>query len=141
MSAEFVDTNILVYAYDPTTVRKHQIAKELMIDLWSRGAGRLSVQVLQELYWTVTRKVPKRLSASEAIELLEDLSAWQTFAPNADDVLAAVALEQKHQLSFWDAMIVLAALRSECSVLWSEDLSHERKIDSLTVRNPFMLDS
>lgn len=137
MSAEFVDTNILVYAYDPTSPAKHKAARHLMEDLWNRGEGRLSVQVLQEFFWTVTRKVPRPLSPALAREPVADFSTWTTFVPDAGDVLAAIDLGQEQQISFWDAMIVLAAIRSNCSTLWSEDMAHGSQYDSLLVRNPF----
>jgi predicted nucleic acid-binding protein len=137
MSAEFVDTNVLVYAYDPSSVKKHRRARELLEELWERRTGRVSVQVLQEFYWTVTRKVPKPLARKVARDHLQDLSAWDPFAPTADDVLSAIALERENQISFWDAMILQAAIRSDCSVLWSEDFSHGVRYGTVRVKNPF----
>lgn len=66
MSVEFVDTNVLVYAYDSTTPDKHARASELLTRLWNDAGGVISVQVLQELYWTITRKVPKPLQPAAA---------------------------------------------------------------------------
>ena len=133
---EFVDTNVVIYAHDPDEKAKHPVAMELMNRLWMEAQGRISTQVLQELYVTVTRKKP-RLSSSAAFDLIEELSAWPVYAPTADDVLAAIRRSARHSISIWDAMIVQAAIASDCSILWSEDLQHGRRFESVTVRNPF----
>ena len=137
MSAgEFVDTNVLIYAHDPDEKSKHAAARELMARLWMDASGRISTQVLQELYVNVTRKKP-RLSPSAAFDLIEELSAWPVYAPTAADVLDAIRRSARHSMSIWDAMIVQAAIASGCSILWSEDLQHGRRYESVTVRNPF----
>jgi predicted nucleic acid-binding protein len=134
--AEFVDTNIFVYAHDPDEATKYLPAKALIERLWVEVAGRISTQVLQELYSTITRKKP-RLSPSAAFDLVEELSAWPIHSPTASDVLAAIRLSMKDSLSIWDAMIIQSAIASGCSILWSEDLKHGRRYGSVTVRNPF----
>lgn len=134
--AEFVDTNVFVYAHDPEQAEKHPVARTLLARLWVEVSGRISTQVLEELYATVTRKRP-RLSASAAFDLIDELSAWPVYAPTAADVLAAVRRSTQHSMSIWDAMIVQAAIASGCSILWSEDLQHGRRYESVTVRNPF----
>lgn len=136
-AVEFVDANVLVYAFDASAGSKHTAAKELMDRLWSTGGGCLSVQVLQEFFVTVTRKVPKPLSIDEASDRVRDLSAWQVFAPNADDVLGAIRLHKQARIAFWDAMVVRAAEQSGCAVLWTEDLTDGQTIQSVTIRNPF----
>ncbi len=123
MGAEFVDTNVLVYAYDPTTKEKHERARELMSRLWESGDGTLSVQVLQEFFWTVTRKVPHPLASATALDILEELSAWDVYAPIAEDVVRAAQLSARRRIAFWDAMIVHAAISAGSTVLWSEDLA------------------
>lgn len=76
MPAEFVDTNILVYAYDLTAGRKHSQAQEIMERLWESGEGVLSIQVLQEFYVTVTGKIPEPITARKAREIVRDLGTW-----------------------------------------------------------------
>ncbi|HUJ15411.1 MAG TPA: PIN domain-containing protein [Thermoanaerobaculia bacterium] len=137
MSAEFVDTNVLVYAYDPTRAKKHERARELVSDLWRRGDGTLSVQVLQEFFWTVTRKVPQPLAPAAAIEIVEELAAWNVYAPNADDVVRLAELSARRRIAFRDAMIVHAAISAGSTILWTEDLDAGARFDSLRVRNPF----
>lgn len=129
MSAEagrrqFVDANVLVYAFDASAGAKRLAAERLLAELWEAGTGCLSVQVLQEFFVIVTRKVAHPLSIEEATERLKEFSAWRVFAPTADDVLAAVALHKDAQLSFWDAMVVHAAAELGCDVLGTEDLTH-----------------
>lgn len=135
---EFVDTNILVYGFDTSAKAKQAAATELIERLWDSGTGCLSVQVLQEFFVTVTRKVAKPLPVEVAADRVREFSAWKIFAPSADDVLAAIALQQQSDLSFWDAMIVRAAAEAQCDVLWTEDLSNAQTIRGVRIRNPFV---
>jgi predicted nucleic acid-binding protein len=134
---EFVDANILVYAFDASAKAKQAAAKALIERLWDSGTGCLSIQVLQEFFVTVTRKVAKPLTVEEAADRIREFSAWKVFAPSADDVLAAIALQQQANLSFWDAMIVRAAAETQCDVLWTEDLNDGQVIRGVRIRNPF----
>jgi predicted nucleic acid-binding protein len=134
---QFVDTNVLVYAYDRSAGSRHQRARQLLAELWESGNGCLSVQVLQEFHVTVTRKVAYPLSSERSAGLIRDLSAWRVHAPSAEDVLAAIRLQERFQISIWDAMIVQSASRLDCAILWSEDLNAGQRIRSTKVRNPF----
>jgi predicted nucleic acid-binding protein len=134
---EFIDANILVYAFDSSAGSKHTIARQLLERLWESGTGCLSVQVLQEFYVTVTRKVAQPLPADEATDRIREFAAWKVFAPTAADVVGAIALHREAQISFWDAMIVRAAAESECDVLWTEDLSDGQQLKGVLVRDPF----
>lgn len=134
---QFVDSNILVYAYDNTQGDKHQKAITLLENLWSAGVGCLSVQVLQEFYYNITRKSAKPLSPSEAAQVIEDFSDWIIHRPGIRDVLAAIELLQRHNISFWDAMILRSAMQCNCARLWTEDLSNGQRYEDVTVTNPF----
>jgi predicted nucleic acid-binding protein len=134
---QFVDSNILVYAYDNTQGEKNHKAIKLLENLWKTGAGCLSVQVLQEFYYNITRKSTKPLSPMEAAKVIEDFSDWIIHRPGMRDVLAAIQLLQRHNVSFWDAMILRSALQCNCTRLWTEDLSHGQKYEDVTVINPF----
>lgn len=136
-SREFVDANILVYAFDASAGRKQQRAKALLDRLWQDGTGCISVQVLQEFFVTVTKKVASPLSADDAKARVRELATWRVFAPTAEDVLAAIELHTQARLRFWDALIVLAAAESGCDVLWTEDLSDGQLLRGVRVRNPF----
>jgi predicted nucleic acid-binding protein len=134
---EFVDANVLVYAYDASAAKKKAAAERLLAQLWNAGNGCLSVQVLQEFFVTVTGKVAEPLSLEEAADRVRELAAWTVLAPGVDDVLHAIALQKQTKLSFWDAMIVHAAAELGCDVLWTEDLSHGQVIRGVRIRNPF----
>lgn len=134
---EFVDANILVYAFDSSAGRKQAAARQLLERLWDSGTGHLSVQVLQEFFVTVTRKVAKPLSIGEATDRVREFALWKVFAPTADDVLGAIGLQKQAKISFWDAMIVRAAAESGCDLLWSEDLSDGQLMRGVRVRDPF----
>jgi predicted nucleic acid-binding protein len=134
---EFVDANVLVYAFDSSAGRKQQTAAALRERLWESNTGCLSVQVLQEFFVTVTGKVAKPLTTEEATAHVRDLSAWRVFAPRPDDVLAAIALHTQAKIAFWDAMIVVAAIDSGCDVLWTEDLTDRQRLRGVEIRNPF----
>lgn len=134
---EFVDANVLVYAFDASAKSKQVVAKDLIERLWDSGTGCVSVQVLQEFFVTVTRKVAKPLPVEEAADRVREFAAWKVFAPSSDDVLAAIVIQQQSSLSFWDAMIVRAAAEAQCDVLWTEDLNDGQAIRGVRIRNPF----
>jgi len=134
---EFVDANVLVYAFDSSAGPKQQIAARLLDRLWESGTGCLSIQVLQEFFVTVTRKVPKPLSVDDATGRVRELAAWKVFSPTADDILAAINVHRHARIGFWDAMIVVAAAESGCDVLWTEDLTNGQLVRGVRIRNPF----
>lgn len=134
---EFVDANVLVYAFDSSAAAKQTAAAQLLERLWGSGTGCLSVQVLQDFFVTVTRKVARPLSTDEAADRVRELSTWKVFAPASDDVLAAIALHKQAQINFWDAMIVHAAAELGCHALWTEDLSDKQVLRGVRIRDPF----
>ena len=132
---EFVDTNILIYAFDRSAGDKHHIAVDLMTRLWTDRRGCISLQVLQEFYVAGTRKL--KLPTDEAASQVRRLGLWRVHRPLVNDILAAIELHQRHSVSFWDALILRSAQASQCSVLWSEDLQNGQRWGNLEVRNPF----
>lgn len=135
---QFVDTNILVYAHDITAAAKHRVARALVEDLWSTRKGSLSVQVLQEFFVNVTRKIPKPLEAPVAAQIIDDLGHWHTHAPATADVLAAIGIHQRTRISFWDAMILRSAKQLGCEIVHSEDLNPGQSYEGVRVHNPFL---
>jgi len=133
----FVDTNVLIYAEDRDSKAKHEIARDLVVRLWDERSGVLSVQVLQEFYVNVTRKLKKPLSSAKALEVVEEYLTWTVVENTGKLLTTAIELQQKAHLSFWDAMVVQAAIDSGCDTLYSEDLSDGQRFGSLTVVNPF----
>jgi predicted nucleic acid-binding protein len=133
----FVDTNVLVYAHDLDAEAKHATAQLVVSDLWRTGRAIISTQVLQDLYVTVTRKLTHRLNRTAAREIIDDFSKWSIHSIDLADILQASELEELHQLSFWDALIVAAALRSGATRLITEDLQDGRRIEGMLIENPF----
>src|SRR5271169_4619552 len=110
MSAKvFIDTNVLIYAHDIDAGQKHQIAKTTLHGLSARGSGVLSMQVLQEFYVNVTRKIASPLSKSEARAIVEDFSHW-CVVTTPEDIRNAFLIEDAARIGFWDALIVAAAV-------------------------------
>lgn len=134
---EFVDTNVLLYAYDPAAGERHGVAGALVDRLWRERRGALSVQVLQEFYVNATRKAAKTIDPTIAVERLKSLARWRVHSPLPDDVIAAADLSSRHQLSFWDAMIVRSAAELRCETLWTEDLHDGQVIEGVRPANPF----
>jgi predicted nucleic acid-binding protein len=133
----FVDTNILVYAHDRSEPAKQPVAQALLEGLWHDRAGVLSTQVLQELYVVATRKLDPPMPRAAARELVVLYSTWPVVQVDIPLVLAASELEERHTLSFWDAVVVEAARRAGATRLVSEDLQPGRRIGGVTVENPF----
>jgi len=133
----FVDTNILIYAYDSTAGEKHQKASRIVSDLWDSGLGVLSTQVLQEFFVNVTAKIPKPMDVRTAKGIVSDLLTWDMMVINGPSILKGVDIHLKYKYAFWDALIIEAAIRSGSQVLLSEDLSDGQMIEGATITNPF----
>jgi predicted nucleic acid-binding protein len=133
----FVDTNILIYAEDRDSGRKHDIARDLVIKLWDDRDGVLSIQVLQEFFVNVTRKLRRPLTPAKALQIVREYLTWNIVQNTGELLVAASQLQQKANLSFWDAMIVQAAIDAGCDRLYSEDLNAGQKIGALVIVNPF----
>lgn len=135
----FVDTNVLVYAYDADAGAKRQAARSHLQTLWENESGLTSAQVLQEFYVTVTRKLSRPLPRRHAREVIATYRAWPVHRPDADDIVSASELEERHQLSFWDALIIVSARRSGASALLTEDLQDGQRFDGVEVVSPFRI--
>jgi len=133
----FVDTNILVYAYDRGAEDRHEKALSLIERLWQKGNGMLSTQVLQEFYVNVRRKAQRPITAEQARALISDYLAWDPIVNDGAAMLEAIDLEKRYQLSFWDSLIVAAAQKGGASIIYSEDFNHGQKFGSVEVLNPF----
>ena len=134
----FVDTNVLVYALENRNSPKKRVAQRLLDELMDSDRLRVSTQVLQELFVTLTRKVAQPCSNEEAAAVLEDLAAWPLVVIDYSAIRAAVGLADQAKLSFWDALVVVAAARVGAAVLYSEDLNHGQEILGVRICNPFI---
>jgi predicted nucleic acid-binding protein len=134
----FVDSNVLIYAHDRAAGLKHAKADNRLADLWRTQTGCLSTQVLQEFYVTVTRKVPKPVSAGAAREAVRRYAAWVRHPLTPDTVLRASEMSEVWQVSFWDALILAAAEQDDAAELLTEDLNHGQVIAGIRIVNPFL---
>jgi predicted nucleic acid-binding protein len=136
MSARsFFDTNVLVYADDKAAPSKQRRALDLVAGHRRARTGVVSMQVLQEYFVTVTKKL--RVEPGIARRKVELLAEFDVAVPEVADILAAIDLHRLHGFSFWDALVLRAAKQAGCSVLFSEDMQDAREIDGLQVVNPF----
>ena len=133
----FVDTNVFVYLHDDSKPEKKQRADDWIALLVNRRAGRLSFQVLQELYAVLTRTVKETLPPATAQAIVRDLVAWRPTPIDLSILERAWALGQHYALSWWDSLIVAAAQRSRCKVVLTEDLQHGQVFGPVRVIDPF----
>jgi predicted nucleic acid-binding protein len=134
---DFVDTNILIYAYDRDAGDKHQVALDLVRRLWTEGNGSLSTQVLQEFYVNATAKNAKPISFSEARAVVSRYLVWHVEANAPQTILRASEIQERYRLSFWDALIIAAASKAAAAILYTEDLNHGQSIEGVKIINPF----
>ncbi len=132
----FIDTNVLVYAHDMDAGRKQRTAQGILEGLWPERSGVLSMQVLQEFYVTVTRKLGSPLSKDEARAIVEDFARW-CVATTPEQIREAFQIEDKAGINFWDALIVAAALHSGAARILSEDLNPGQMVAGIRIENPF----
>ena len=131
----FIDSNILVYTDDAGVAGKQAVAIALVADLMRSRTGVLSLQVLQEYFSIVTRKLG--VDAVTARAKVELLGAFSMTPIDVDDVLGAIDLHRLHQISFWDGLIVRAAQQARCARIYTEDLQDGRRFDGVEIVNPF----
>jgi len=134
----FVDTNVLIYAHDLDAGLKHDRAVSLVSDLWEKENGILSVQVLQEFYVNVTRKISRSLTPASARGVIQNYLAWHVETNEPSTVLLASEIGERNLLSFWDALIVASASKAGADRILSEDLNHGQVIEGILIENPFL---
>ena len=135
----FVDSNVLVYARDSSEPEKQPGAAAWVDRLWRTRGGRLSLQVLNEYYVTVTRKLTPGLEPDAARRDCRDLLAWHPVAIDPGLLESAWSIEDRFGFSFWDALIISAAHAANCDHLLTEDLEHGRDLDGVLVVDPFLV--
>ena len=133
----FIDTNILIYAHDIDARAKNEIAKAVLRELWSERTGALSMQVLQEFYMNVTRKIASPLSKDSARSVVTSYAIWCTETTPAE-ISAAFRIEDESRIGFWDALIVSSAVKSGATRILSEDLNAGQRIAGILIENPFV---
>jgi predicted nucleic acid-binding protein len=134
----FLDTNVLVYLYDSDTPEKQARARSVLEQGIEHFQIVISTQVFQEFYVTATKKLSRRLSDGEILLAMRGLQRFSTVQIDVPVIFDAINLGRRFQLSFWDALIIQAALVAGCTRLLTEDLQHGLRIGTLTVENPFL---
>jgi predicted nucleic acid-binding protein len=133
----FFDTNILVYLFDHDSPDKKAKAQKILSETGAESQPVVSTQVLQEFYVTVTRKLAMPLEPEIAEQALRNLTELPVIKIDPAMMLSAVAKSQRYGFSFWDSLIITAAISSGAKLLFSEDLQHDQIIDGLRIINPF----
>lgn len=135
----FFDTSVLICSVDASEIGKYDLASKLVEEHLVRGDGAISVQVLREFY-SVSRRLKRPFSDEQAREMVERFSVFRILSEDASMVLEAVRRHQEMSLSFWDALIVEAALKSGADRLFTEDMQHGQTIEGMRIENPFLAD-
>lgn len=135
-ASDFLDTNVLVYAYDASQPKKRRVAQDLVRKAVV-GEIVTSVQVLAEFAATLLHKVSPPVEAGDVCVILDALAPVKVITPSPELVRRAVEVRAEYGLHFYDGMIVAAAERGGCRRIWSEDLNPGQKYFGITVENPF----
>jgi predicted nucleic acid-binding protein len=132
----FFDTNVLVYADDDDTPTKRNRAHDLYALHRRDKTGVASVQVLQEYFVTVTRKL--HLDPLRARRKVELIAEFDIGVPEVTDILAAIDVQRLHGFSFWDCLIIRMAQQTGCKIIYSEDMQHAQTVGGIKIVNPFV---
>ncbi len=134
----FIDTNVLIYSFDVQNPAKRETARKLITEALEKGTGIISYQVIQEFLNAATRKFAVPLKLEDAEKYLDIVlePLCEVFS-SAELYHQALKIADQWHFSFYDSLIVAAALEAECQVLYSEDMQDNQTIRGLTVRNPF----
>ena len=133
----FIDTNILVYAYDTDEPVKQVQAREILKQGIEDETAVLSVQVIGEFFTVVTKRIPNPLSAEEAEQVLDLLGILPIIELDFRMVRHAIDMHRRYGIAYWDALIVAAAHRAECTRILTEDFNTGQSYEGITVVNPF----
>ena len=133
----FIDTNVLVYRYDDSDPIKQVRAQELLKTGIENETAVVSAQVLGEFFTTVTRKIQNPLSADDAQAAVDLISTLSVVALDLALVRRAISTQKRYGISYWDALIVVAAESAGCTRILSEDLNSGQAYNGIVVVNPF----
>ena len=134
----FVDTNVLAYAFDRTDADKQAIASAQLEALWFDRSGVLSTQILQEFYAVATHQLKLAMTPAEARQVVQLYAQWPVVVIEPALILTASTIHERHQVSFWDALVLQAAKVAGADRLLTEDLQHGRVIEGVRIENPFV---
>lgn len=132
----FIDTNVLIYAHDVDARANHHVARALLAELWSERTGVVSLQVLQEFYVNVTRKIAHPLLKESARLVVSTYTIW-CVETTPSEISTAFRIEDEARIGFWDALIIASALKGGATRILSEDLNAGQTIAGIRIENPF----
>ena len=134
----FIDTNILVYSFDTLNSTKREIALSIVMEALTQSKGIISYQVIQEFMNVALRKIKVPLTSNDCQKYLTVVLEPICEVYSSIDLFhKALEITERWQFSFYDSLIISAALKAECSIIFSEDLQHRQKIFDLQIMNPF----
>ncbi|MFT4194580.1 PIN domain-containing protein [Ottowia sp.] len=138
-AADFFDSNVLVYAFDTRDPRRSSVAQDLLGRAQREQSAVISAQVVQETLNVLVRKLTPRMNAADARKILDHILVplWRIH-PSAALYARGLGIQERYSLSFYDSLIVAAALEGGCTRLLSEDMQHGQQIEGLRVENPFL---
>lgn len=134
----FFDSNVVVYTVDRAEPEKREVARALFREYLQEGSGIVSPQVLREFYFAATRKLSVPLPEEAAQRAVRALGAYCPIQESKEMVLSAISRTRRLSISFWDALIVEAAIMCRADRILTEDLQHGQVIDGVRVHNPFL---
>lgn len=134
----FFDSNVVAYTVDRAEPEKREVARALFKEHLQEGSGIVSPQVLREFYFVATRKLSTPLSEEAAQRAVRDLRAYCPMQESKEMILSAISRNQRLSISFWDALIVEAAITGGADHILTEDLQHGQVIEGVRVHNPFL---
>ena len=135
----FLDTNIFVYSYDPRVISKQKVALNLIENTLDSGKGIISFQVVQEFLSAMTLRFSHKLTVEDLNDYLTVvLSPLCTVFPSEQLYKKALDIHKMARISFYDALVIAAALQQHCTILYTEDLQHGQTIAGVKIQNPFL---
>ena len=135
----FVDTAVFLRTADERDAAKQARARDWVRWCWTQRAGRISTQVLNELYHNAITRFRARMPVQQARAQVRGLRQWQP--PHLDTYVidGAWALQDRYAVGYWDALIISSAQQQGCQYLLSEDLRHQQRFETVQVLNPFLV--
>ncbi len=137
MDSVFVDTNVLLCAFDERDAAKRERARAWISRCWTRRCGRVSTQVLDEFYANARKRFAATLSADDARTEMRRYLSWNPWITDPPTIETAWAVESRYGVNYWDALMIAAAQHQGCRLLLTEDLQHDRRIGDLRIVDPF----
>ena len=133
----FIDSNILIYAYNDAEPQKKLVASELIASILENRNAVVSVQVLGEFFRVVTRRIPRPISIEQATAVIDVICSLQVLDIDLEMVRRAISTHSRYGTNYWDSLIIAAAERAACATILSEDFNSGQSYHGILAVNPF----